>query len=220
MKEFDKNLIIIFADDQDENNDIGGPEVDPYEMLDPVDILSKLPGDFYEKLESKKWQERKESLECLENLLKSNPKLESGDYGDVVRVLKKIVSKDSNVLVVALAAKCISGLATGLKKRFSIYATTLLSVLLEKFKEKKQNVVLAVREAVDATFLCTTIDSMLEDVTAALDSKNPSVKAETASFLARCFARTPPDHFNKKLLKAYTTPLLKTLNESGKIHYK
>ena len=60
---------------------------------------------------------------------------------------------------------------------------------------------------------------MLEDIVAALDNKNPSVKAETASFLARCFARTPPDHFTKKLLKAYTTPLLKTLNESGNFNF-
>ena len=40
-------------------------------------------------MESKKWQERKEGLESLQNLV-VNPKLESGDYGDVVRVLKKV----------------------------------------------------------------------------------------------------------------------------------
>ena len=48
---------------------------------------------------------------------------------------------------------------------------------------------------------------------AALENKNPSVKAETASFLARCFSKTPPLSLTKKLLKAYTGPLLKTLNE-------
>lgn len=58
-------------------------------MLEPVDILSKLPKDFYEKLEAKKWQERKEALEALDALVK-NPKLENGDYGDVVRALKKV----------------------------------------------------------------------------------------------------------------------------------
>lgn len=58
-------------------------------MADPVDILSKLPKDFYEKLEAKKWQERKEVLENLENLTKT-PKLENGDYGDLIRALKKV----------------------------------------------------------------------------------------------------------------------------------
>lgn len=44
--------------------------------------------------EAKKWQERKEALEAVEALTK-NPKLENGDYGDLVRALKKV-----NVLVV------------------------------------------------------------------------------------------------------------------------
>lgn len=54
-----------------------------------MDILSKLPKDFFEKVESKKWQERKEGLDSLQKLTE-NPKLESGDYGDVVRALKKV----------------------------------------------------------------------------------------------------------------------------------
>lgn len=75
--------------DEVEGEEDGAPDVDPYELLEPVDILSKLPKDFYEKLEAKKWQERKEAVDCLEQLLQT-PKLESGDYGDVVRALKKV----------------------------------------------------------------------------------------------------------------------------------
>lgn len=41
--------------------------------------------------EAKKWQERKEALEAVEVLIK-NPKLENGDYGDLVRALKKVRS--------------------------------------------------------------------------------------------------------------------------------
>lgn len=156
-------------------------------MLEPIDILSKLPKDFYEKLEAKKWQERKEALEVLDALVK-HPKLENGDYGDLVRALKKvciyfitlyyyyiiinilniilfifkyykqIISKDTNVLVVALAGKCLAGLATGLKKRFQPYAIACLSSILEKFREKKQNVVQALREAADAIFLSVSIN--------------------------------------------------------------
>ncbi|XP_015113427.1 protein mini spindles isoform X2 [Diachasma alloeum] len=199
--------------DEDEEDGGGGADIDPYELIDPVDILSKLPKDFYEKLEAKKWQDRKEALETLETLLK-NPKLESGDYGELVRVLKKIVSKDSNVVVVALAGKCLAGLASGLKKKFQPYACACLPALLEKFKEKKPTVVTVLREAVDAIFLSITIEAVLEDSLAALENKNPAVKAETASFLARCFARTPSPSLTKKLLKAYSGALLKTLNES------
>ncbi|CAL1688758.1 unnamed protein product [Lasius platythorax] len=200
---------------EDDNEDADGasiPDIDPYELLAPVDILSKLPKDFYEKVEAKKWQERKEALEALETLVK-NPKLENGDYGDVVRALKKIISKDSNVVVVTLAGKCLAGLATGLKKRFQPYAAACLPTVLEKFREKKQTVVQALRELADAIYESISIDLVLEDTLAALENKNPAVKAETAAYLARCFARTPPANLNKKLLKSYTSTLLKTLNE-------
>ncbi|XP_011883305.1 PREDICTED: cytoskeleton-associated protein 5 isoform X2 [Vollenhovia emeryi] len=200
---------------EDDNEDADGalvPDIDPYDLLAPVDILSKLPKDFYEKIEAKKWQERKEALEALEALVK-NPKLENGDYGDAVRALKKIISKDTNVVVVTLAGKCLAGLATGLKKRFQPYAVACLPTILEKFREKKQTVVQALRDAADAIYTSISIDLILEDTLAALENKNPAVKAETAAYLARCFAHTPPANLNKRLLKSYTGTLLKTLNE-------
>lgn len=52
---------------------------------------------------------------------------------------------------------------------------------------------------------------------AALDNKNPSVKAETAAFLARCFAKSNTTILNKKILKIFCPALIKTLNESGKM---
>jgi len=128
--------------------------VDPYDLLQPEDILSKLPKDFYEKLEAKKWQDRKEALEALEALLVKYLKLESGDYADLVRALKRIVSKDSNVIVVALAVKGITGLANGLKKKFSPYAPSVMGSLLDKFKEKKAVVLNPLKEATDAVYLC------------------------------------------------------------------
>jgi cytoskeleton-associated protein 5 len=56
-------------------------------------------------------------------------------------------------MVVAVAAKCLAGLANGLKKRFQPYAGFCIPCILEKFREKKQNVVVALREAIDAVFL-------------------------------------------------------------------
>jgi cytoskeleton-associated protein 5 len=67
------------------------------------------------------------------------------------------------------------------------------------------------------SLLQTTIEAIQEDILAALENKNPQVKAETTSFIARCFTKCTPVMLNKKLLKAYTTALLKTLNESGSI---
>lgn len=46
--------------------------------------------------EAKKWQERKEALEAVEVLVK-NPKLEAGDYADLVKALKKVNMRSFNV---------------------------------------------------------------------------------------------------------------------------
>lgn len=53
-------------------------------------------------------------------------------------------------MIVALAGKCMAGVARGLKKKFQPYASACVGCVLEKFKEKKQNVVAAMREAIDA----------------------------------------------------------------------
>ncbi|KAL7034397.1 hypothetical protein ACKWTF_007947 [Chironomus riparius] len=199
--------------EHDEGEGVVNDDIDPMDLIDPVDILSKLPKDFYDKLEAKKWQERKESLEALEPLV-TNPKLENGDYGDLVRALKKVITKDSNVVLVALAGKCLALLAKGVGKKFQPYAVACISGILEKFKEKKTNVVAALRDAIDAIYPATNLEAIQEEVIAALANKNPSVKTETALFLARSFTKTQPTVLNKKLLKAYVTALLKTLNES------
>ncbi|KRF99998.1 uncharacterized protein Dwil_GK13258, isoform D [Drosophila willistoni] len=198
----------------DEDGGAGMEEIDPMDLLDPVDILSKMPKDFYDKLEEKKWTLRKESLEVLEKLLTDNPKLEAGEYGTLVSALKKVITKDSNVVLVAMAVKCMALLAKGLAKRFSNYSTACVPALLEKFKEKKPNVVTALREAMDAIYPSTTLEAQQECIVEALANKNPSVKSETALFLARAFCRTQPTSLNKKLIKLLITSLIKTLNES------
>ncbi|XP_078586785.1 cytoskeleton-associated protein 5-like isoform X5 [Branchiostoma floridae x Branchiostoma japonicum] len=182
-------------------------EIDPYELLDPVEILSKVPKDFQESMESKKWQIRKEALDALHKLCQ-NPKLEAGDYGDIVRILIKTVGKDSNVMLVTVAGNCMTGLANGLRKKFSPYAVQCIKVILEKFKEKKVNVVTSLREAIDAIFLTTTLQAFSEDYLAALDNKNPSIKAETALFLTRCLKRSTPAQVPKAILKPMCASLV------------
>ncbi|CAD0203565.1 unnamed protein product [Chrysodeixis includens] len=203
------------ADDDDA--EIGGgdsTDMDPYDLLDPVEILSKLPKDFYDKLEAKKWQERKEALDALENLLKAAPKLEPGDYADLVRALKKVISKDTNVMLVALGTRLLGMVASGLRNKFSPYATACVQAILDKFKEKKTNVVTALREAIDAIYPCTNLEAIMEDMLAAFDNKNPSIKAESSLFLARALCHTQPTAFSKKLIKAYVGGLLKLIESA------
>ncbi|XP_015239283.1 PREDICTED: cytoskeleton-associated protein 5 [Cyprinodon variegatus] len=199
--------------DGDEEEEVAAA-VDPYDLLEPVEILSKLPKDFYDKIEAKKWQERKEALEAVEALTK-NPKLENGDYGDLVRALKKVVGKDANVMLVSVAAKCLAGLASGLRKKFGTYAGQVVPTILEKFKEKKPQVVQALQEAIDAIFLTTTLQNLSEDVLAVMDNKNPSIKQQASLFLARSFRHCTQATLPKSILKPLCAALIKQVNDSA-----
>ncbi|OCT81978.1 cytoskeleton-associated protein 5-A-like isoform X2 [Xenopus laevis] len=201
-------------DGGDEAEEESLPQVDAYELLEAVEILSKLPKDFYDKIEAKKWQDRKEALEVVETLVK-NPKIEAGDYADLVKALKKVVGKDNNVMLVALAAKCIAGLAAGLRKKFGSYAGHVVPTILEKFKEKKPQVVQALQEAIDAVFLTTTLQNVSEDILAVMDNKNPAIKQQASLFLARSFRQCTPSTLPKSLLKPFCAALLKQINDSA-----
>ncbi|XP_061077698.1 cytoskeleton-associated protein 5-like isoform X3 [Conger conger] len=196
------------------DDEADAPQVDAYELLEAVEILSKMPKDFYDKIEAKKWQERKEALEAIETLTK-NPKLEGGDYGDLVRALKKVIGKDTNVMLVTLAAKCLAGLAAGLRKKFGTYAGLVVPTILEKFKEKKPQVVQALQEAIDAVFLTTTLQNISEDVLAVMDNKNPSIKQQASLFLSRSFRHCSTATLPKGVLKPFCAAFLKQVNDSA-----
>ena len=201
-------------EDEEEEEPSQDSEIDVFEMLDPVEILSKLPKDFYEKVEQKKWQERKEALDALHGLVQ-HPKLQPGDYNELVKVLRKFITKDTNVMLVALAAQCLAGLAKGLRSHFKNLANNSLSTVLEKFKEKKLNVVTALRDCVDAFYPILGVETIQEDCLAALKIKTPTVKSETCSFLARSFSKCPTVlTSNKKVLKGYISALMECLNEA------
>eukprot|EP01122_Echinamoeba_exundans_P007510 TRINITY_DN2334_c0_g1_i1.p1 TRINITY_DN2334_c0_g1~~TRINITY_DN2334_c0_g1_i1.p1 ORF type:complete len:1838 (+),score=410.55 TRINITY_DN2334_c0_g1_i1:67-5580(+) len=160
-------------------------EIDAYELAEAVNVLSKCTPQFYTDLQSKKWKERKEALEAVVAIA-DNPKLESGDYGELIRSLKKCFS-DANVFVVELAIRLIGLLGRGLRKEFAQLGKSCVGGMLEKFKEKKQNVVNAIHEALERMHPhCFTLLDITEDLDGAADSKVPSVKAETLSFVIKC----------------------------------
>lgn len=68
--------------------------------------------------------------------------------------------------------------------------------------------VTAVREAIDAIYPATTLEALQEDLLEALNNQNPSIKAETASFLARAFSRTSPAAFSKTSIKVFAKSLV------------
>lgn len=76
-------------------------------------------------------------------------------YNNVV--CSQVITKDANVMLVALGGRLLGALASGLRARFSPYACACVQAALEKFKERKPAVVAALREAVDAIYPCVSV---------------------------------------------------------------
>lgn len=60
-------------------------------------------------------------------------------------------------MLVALGGRLLGMVASGLRGKFQPYATACVQAILEKFKEKKANVVTALREAIDAIYPCVSM---------------------------------------------------------------
>ena len=72
-----------------------------------------------------------------------------------------MVSKDTNIVLVALAAKILYQISTGLRKKYFPYALNTVQVCLEKFKERKANVVKALRDCVDSSFAAVSFTDLV-----------------------------------------------------------
>jgi len=74
----------------DEMNIVMQEDLDPFELIEPVNILERLPKEFYQKIESKQRKDRKEVLDDLLNLLTQHPRsTPETDYNEFIKGLKK-----------------------------------------------------------------------------------------------------------------------------------
>lgn len=173
-----------------EDEDVGeeAVEIDAFDIMEPVDVASKIPADFHDKLASSKWKDRKEALEALFAVM-NTPRIKDGDFGEVVRGLAKCM-KDANIAVVTQAAQCIEVLAKGLRKPFQKHRSVVMQPIMDRMKEKKTSVQDALGAALDAVFTASSLTDCLEDIIEFLKHKNPQVKEGTMKFLIRCLKTT------------------------------
>ncbi|KAG7929464.1 hypothetical protein KL925_000206 [Ogataea polymorpha] len=175
---------VLMVDVQEESSD----QLDAFNLVDPVDVLSKIPSDFKSRIESPKWKDRVEVLEETLNELK-HPKLKNDDYMDLIRILSKCL-KDANIQVVTLASKIIERLGNGLQQDFHRYVLILISPLLERTKEKKQSVLDAISAALDVCFKFSSLSELLEPTLQYMSHKTPQIRIESSRFLIRCLKQT------------------------------
>ncbi|KAK1147634.1 hypothetical protein N8T08_000976 [Aspergillus melleus] len=192
-----------------------GGEVDAFDLAEPVDVLSKVPGDFLDQVASSKWKERKDAVDALHGVL-NVPKIKDGPFNDIVQALAKCM-KDANIAVVTAAANCIDLLAKGLRSSFGKHRSVVMPPMMERLKEKKQSVADALGGALDSVFLSTNLSDCLEEILEFLKHKNPQVKQETLKFLIRCL-RTTRDVPAKAEVKSIAEAGTKLLTDSSEVN--
>lgn len=180
-------------DMEDSVTDEPAADFDPFDMLEPVDVLSKLPGDLNSRMASAKWKDRKEALDDVYEILSKAPRLAADDYSDLVRLFAKCM-KDANIQVVQLAANGIEFLSKGLKGGFHKYQNLVVGGLIERSKEKKPSVAEALANALDSIFINSSLSDILDETINGMKHKTPQVKISATSYLQRCLSNTatPP----------------------------
>lgn len=187
------------------------PEVQAFDLAEPVDVIKKMPSDFHERLASTKWKDRKETLDEFYEVANTE-RIQDGHYDEVIQGLGKSM-KDANVAVVTIAANCITVLAKGLRRSFAKYRGRIMALIMERLKEKKQSVSEALGQALDAIFVSTGLSECLDDILEFLKHKNPQVKSETLGFLIRCL-KTTREAPSKPEVKSIADAAIKLLAES------
>ncbi|KAF0992665.1 hypothetical protein HZS_2647, partial [Henneguya salminicola] len=188
--------------------------IDSYQLIEAVDVLSKIPDDFYNEVIEAKWQTRKESLDKLQKILNVT-KMSNGDFNALVSVLRTVIASDNNINVVHSAVKCVDNLAKGLRTLFTNHATFLLSNILDKFKEKRASVVETCRSTIDSLCEClNNIDAVFDIITPYLTNKSPSIKEEVIRYIGRTINKFP-EQLQRAIVKNISIELAKVLEDGS-----
>uniref|UniRef100_A0A7N0V2N7 TOG domain-containing protein n=1 Tax=Kalanchoe fedtschenkoi TaxID=63787 RepID=A0A7N0V2N7_KALFE len=188
-------------------------EIDEYDLVDPVDILTPLEkSGFWEGVKATKWSERKEAVAELTKLA-STKKIAPGDFSEVCRTLKKLIT-DVNIAVAVEAIQALGNLARGLRVHFSGSSRFLLPVLLEKLKEKKPTLTEALSQTLQAMHKagCLNLVEIVEEIKTAVKNKVPLVRSLTLNWVTYCI-ETSNKTVVLKLHKDYVPICMECLND-------
>ncbi|KAN0034518.1 hypothetical protein ACTFIV_001038 [Dictyostelium citrinum] len=189
-------------------------EIDPYSLMTAVNILPKLTSEFYEGLQAKKWQERSEQMDKLVTLLTNTPKIESADFSELCKALKKILA-DVNVIIVQKAVVSIGLMADSLRGGFTGYVKPFITPILEKFKEKKTSVLQSVHTTMDSLVAKSiSLPDIIDELTAIMQSKVPQIKQEVLIFICNSITNTKKPADITKVTKQLTKIFMEALNDT------
>ncbi|CAI5441446.1 unnamed protein product [Caenorhabditis angaria] len=167
--------------------------MDEWDFLDEVDVIQKWPVDQKKVVfEGGKWNERKAGLEALNSLIEQNPRLSTTTmtvYGELMDEIRKILDRESNIVVVCTAAKTVELLAKGLRTKFGGFVGMVFPFLIKRAKDKKKNVRDAVSSSLEAVAETTTSERIQKDILDWFAIPSPESKQTLLEFLYRYFVK-------------------------------
>lgn len=112
--------------------------LDPWQLMDPEDIGTKIDKAAESQLADKNWKERVLGGEAVKKEIDSVGRIEISDRTrEISYQMIKIIEKDVNVNVAALSAQCLTGLALKARFGFGGIANRAFPVAFDKLKDKK-----------------------------------------------------------------------------------
>ena len=162
--------------------------LDPYDIADPVDIFHRFSESWSERvLAQQKWSDKKQMLEDLAKAA-SVPKLAPTGHYHINTMLKRLLN-DNNVNVMLTAIRIYGLLAKGLRKHFAPTAKSIAPFILQKFREKKTQVVEETYKTFDMLFYSISLDDIVDDLKEALTDKNAFAKVNILGLIDKYLER-------------------------------
>lgn len=90
----------------------------------------------------------------------SVPKIANTDFRHIIDLIKRLLG-DSNMNVVLTTLKIASVMAQGLRKHFSPYAKMFFGSIIEKFKDKKTQMIDETNKCLNDFSYCLSLEDVL-----------------------------------------------------------
>lgn len=166
------------------------------DLAEDKDALAKFDDSWAEStLALKKWNEKKEKLEQLNNEINTPKIIPNRNLTAVCGALSKLV-KDSNMNVYDEVVKAVGYLAKGLKKNFKEEAKMLTGPVITNIK-KRPNIIQNVVATLDNILLACDLEDVLPLIKECMKDKNPLIVKQSAEFLQNSIKVTYIDDLTK-----------------------
>uniref|UniRef100_A0A8R1DJK6 TOG domain-containing protein n=1 Tax=Caenorhabditis japonica TaxID=281687 RepID=A0A8R1DJK6_CAEJA len=191
--------------------------IDPWTLLDAEDVTKKIDKNVESQLVDKNWKERVAGAESVKKEVEAVGRLEISDrLREILILMCKIIEKDVNVNVAALAAQTLSAVAQRARFAFASLANRSFPIIFDKLKDKKAVLRDALNELCDAAAITTPLSAYVESIIGGLSAKNPQSRQQTALFLARFFAKNDAKTTEVEAVKQLVEQIQKTSNDADK----